>query len=114
MEQIEISGKDLEKLLTHLEDVVDGEDMSESVRIQPTYVEYGEDLDVALTSVVLSGILGAITSVLTDYFKKRVNASIENEVVLTRKNSKGDEIKITLKNRSSQEVEAQLKAFMSA
>ncbi|MBI3235628.1 MAG: hypothetical protein HYZ42_16585 [Bacteroidetes bacterium] len=67
-------------------------------------------LDASLLSILLSGSIALMSSLILDYFKKRSN----HEVTFEGVNSKGQKIVLSLKNMSKDDVMKLLEEFRNS
>ena len=111
MQEHIITGGNLPELLSFLEEKQDNKEIS-NVEVQPEYVENSKTLGVELTTIVLTGLVDFIGSLIIEFYKTKLSKTRQNEIVITKKNKSGDEIQIILKNLNLQEVQNKLMDFL--
>jgi hypothetical protein len=113
MDNYVINGENLQDLLDYIEDQQDANELPSDFSTQPEFIENKETLSVALAAIALTGLAGVVSTVLIEFFKKQLAKKSQNEITITRKNERGEEIKVTLKNLSIDNVESEVKRFFT-
>jgi len=112
MNNIILKGESIQELLYYIENQEDENMLPDGISYEPEFTESNETLSVSLAAIAISGLAGVISSVLIEFFKKKITQKAQNEITYTRLNEKGEEIKITLSNLTIENVESEVKKFM--
>lgn len=105
-------GENLQELLYFIEEQEDKNQLPPEIAYNTEYIESSETLSVSLATIAITGVVSIVSSLVIEFFKKKITEKSSNEITYTRKGKNGAEIKITLKNLTFDNVEKEVQRFL--